>query len=486
MTATVSEVTVTNVGPIRHLAIPLPEHGGVVVLKGSQGSGKSTALEAVSALAGKKPDGLSIRDGARRGEVECGGAKLTITKSRSSRAGEWEVESLGGRFDISRIVDPGIADPVRADAARIKQLLSLTGATTNVNAYLGLIGDEAVWSELQLDLEAATDDPIEFHKRFVSACQALARRLEKQAAEATVDVASLRERYRGLNLNDPPSLDECQRAQEEAAAALAAIQQRIKSAREAEQAAIEAREALDTLTEVYDGPTVSEANESCTKAFAALKEAEEALAIAHARAEQAKREMVAADQARDAAKAHERAVATAKSIMERMAGSAAPTPEEIEAATKASAESRAATANAVRAREGAVLLADALRQNDRADETAAWAEKVRETAKKAEAILAETLPLTALRVDDGRIVVKTDRSANELFADLSHGERAIAAIHTAAAFMAEGDILVISQEIWGGISAENKRAIHEAAQVRGVTVFSAEVTDGDLEVEVMG
>lgn len=41
-------ITLSNVGPIAKLDIPLPDNGGIVVLRGGQGEGKSTALRAVS------------------------------------------------------------------------------------------------------------------------------------------------------------------------------------------------------------------------------------------------------------------------------------------------------------------------------------------------------------------------------------------------------------------------------------------------------
>jgi DNA repair exonuclease SbcCD ATPase subunit len=42
-------IEIKNIGPIASVTIPVPEAGGVVVLTGRNGSGKSHALEAVSA-----------------------------------------------------------------------------------------------------------------------------------------------------------------------------------------------------------------------------------------------------------------------------------------------------------------------------------------------------------------------------------------------------------------------------------------------------
>ena len=65
-------VKIKNIGPISTLSMPVPEGGGVVVLKGRNGSGKSTALDAISAAVsgkGKPP----IKDLAESGEIVAGG-----------------------------------------------------------------------------------------------------------------------------------------------------------------------------------------------------------------------------------------------------------------------------------------------------------------------------------------------------------------------------------------------------------------------------
>ena len=41
-------VKIKNIGPISTLSMPVPEGGGVVVLKGRNGSGKGTALDGIS------------------------------------------------------------------------------------------------------------------------------------------------------------------------------------------------------------------------------------------------------------------------------------------------------------------------------------------------------------------------------------------------------------------------------------------------------
>ena len=61
-------IEVKNIGPVEQVSIPVPEGGGIVVLKGRNGSGKTQTLRAIeSAATGRgRP---SVRDGALRGEI---------------------------------------------------------------------------------------------------------------------------------------------------------------------------------------------------------------------------------------------------------------------------------------------------------------------------------------------------------------------------------------------------------------------------------
>ncbi|MCB1771940.1 MAG: AAA family ATPase, partial [Candidatus Competibacteraceae bacterium] len=49
-----NNIMIKNIGAIESVSIPVPKGGGVVVLRGRNGSGKSTALDAIqSAVSGK-------------------------------------------------------------------------------------------------------------------------------------------------------------------------------------------------------------------------------------------------------------------------------------------------------------------------------------------------------------------------------------------------------------------------------------------------
>jgi hypothetical protein len=468
-----SEITLKNIGPIQQLEIPLPEGGGVVVLRGSQGSGKSTALRAIEAAAGGKPDGVSLRDGATRGSVEFCGATLSVTKSRTSRRGALQVETIEGKYDIGALVDPQIKDPERADAARIKQLIALTGATPDVSAYRELFGDH--WD--RIDVDDATDDPIELYGRVVRDAQKYARSLEKRSDEQRIDLDSITKDTDADVARCKVSVSEAQDLQDQTTQRLAELRAKAQSAATQLELHTEAEAKLAELEARYDGPTVKEAGEL-------VSNAEDLVADMRAKLNLAERELERLRGNLEYAARHEQQVIDCRKILDGTKPEQI-SAETVEAAQREAEEARRTLILAVAAKEHQSRIANAKEANVRADRIAEDAEQIRELCKKCEDVLASLIPKGEIRVEGNRLVVATDRSSAELYADLSHGERAILAIRAAARYIPAGGVATISQELWGGISEENRRLISREAKEHGVTILTAQVTDGSLEVEVV-
>lgn len=470
MSHEVTEIKLSNLGPIEKLTIPLPADGGVVVLTGGQGSGKSTALRAIAATAGgTKPDGVTLRDGATRGAVEWGGAKLSVTRSRSAHTGELEVETIEGRYDIGALVDPQIRDPERADAARIKQLIALTGAKADSEVYRELLGPDRYDA---LDVDERTDDPIELFSRVVRAIQAHARRLEKQSDETRIDTSGLVH-----DAQSDVSVEEARELARKADRQLTELQT-LAAAYEQHAKQVEfAEERFDAMKASYDGPTLAEAIETSAGREIRVQRMQQELAEAQA-------EAAAAAQTLAATKRHFDQIAEFEAIMET---SSPPTvsDDDLSRAKEAIERANQVLVNAIAAEENRHVVEKAAEANAKATKLAALADLYRTKAKEAESVLATILPTSDIRVVDGRLVVSTDRSANELYADLSHGERAILAIRTAAKFIPKGGVATISQEMWAGISDENRRLISDEAKKLGVVIITAEVNDDQLGVEVV-
>lgn len=467
-------VEIKNIGPIDHLAIPVPEDGGVVVLRGRQGDGKSTAIRAVAAVGGRADKGLSVRDGQKSGTVEFGGVKLSVSRSRQTKSGELEVDSIEGRFDIGRLVDPGIADEERSDAARIKQLLALTGAKADAAPYYELARKKGY----VIDFEDDTDDPIELYRNAKKAFERDALSAEKLAATLPDSKPSMPA--------DAPPVSECQSAQEAAVIRLA----RLQADREAadKQQAAHAK-AMARMAELAAGDTFDSAD-----SLAGRVKSHEAELVGLTKQLSDLQEKIKAErealrvtvQELESAVRHEKAMADAKTLVSSLADAATgPSDETVDAAKQAVEDARAATQAAILADKAHGEYQEICAQVDKRRKLEERATIYRELAKSCESVLAESLPESELRVDGPRLVTSTDRSPCEPYGDLSHGERAIIAIGIVSRYLPPHGIATISQEIWSGISPANQERINAEAKARGIVIVTADVEDAPLSAEVM-
>jgi len=469
-------IRLENIGPIASAAIKVPEDGGVVVLRGRNGSGKSIALDAVSAAVsgkGKPP----LKDLAKRGEVQAGGVSLTVGRN-VRRSGELEVNTLEGRLSVADLVDPGIVDPARADATRIKALVGLSGATIDP-------GDLHGFPDELLD-GLNVDDPVAAMAELKKRLNIGANEYEKMAAKDEASARAL------LELNPPPDgqLIDKTAAQERVTAALRAfdaVQAQAKAATGASARAAAARARLSDL------PVADVA-----AAKAAAIKAEESVQESRALAQRLKVEYEAAlsaykgnvatrDLAFAASKAAEEQAAMRAELERQIDESTVPgpTPEEIEAAERELEKARVDIAqahlqalNAERRKDGEALA-------ESAKEHAREAEELRRKAKQTDEVLSEivsTLPGCPLQVVDGRLLCGTKRGPTH-YHDLSMGERWRIALDVAIQAVGEGGLLVVPQEAWEGLDPDNRAAIAERVRAARVVILTAECSDGDLTAE---
>ena len=178
-------IKITNVGPIKAAELPVPEEGGIVVLRGPNGAGKYHALRALEALLDGNSEKPPTRDGAGAGMVEGFGAMLVLGKRRS-QDGTVSVEGLVGH-DPSKLVDPGIKDIAAADKGRIAALCRLAKVEADVDLFRALANGvelpSRVGSEADLPGMAGAAKR-EFEK--------LARDAEKKAEARLTEAATLR------------------------------------------------------------------------------------------------------------------------------------------------------------------------------------------------------------------------------------------------------------------------------------------------------
>src|SRR5690349_14834315 len=107
------EIVMENVACIERVVLPFPEKGGVVVLRGLNGTGKTSALDTLQNAITKRGR-FNIRRGAEGASFQ--GLGLSIHCQRSTRRkGELEVLALEGKLSIDELVDPGLKDLEAAD-----------------------------------------------------------------------------------------------------------------------------------------------------------------------------------------------------------------------------------------------------------------------------------------------------------------------------------------------------------------------------------
>lgn len=468
-------IKISNIGPIANAAIHIPEDGGVVVLRGRNGSGKSIALEAVNAAVsgkGKPP----LKDLAKQGSVSAAGVHLTVGRT-VRRSGELEVSTLEGRLSVADLVDPGITDPARADATRIKALVGLSGAEIDP-------GDLHGFPENLLEgLDLA--DP-------VSAMTELKKRLNIGASEyekmATKDEAAAKALLDSISGESGPII-EPDKAQERVTMALRAVDALARQ----EELAIEAdkrnksargRLAMIPVVDVDSAQREAARLEDVTaekKALALKLKAEYEAALADYKANVVAKDTAAAaayaaaDQARLRAEL-ERQIA--ESEIEK------PSDEEIKAAN---AELVDAKADQAKAAQQQAMNQQRIKSDElfiSAQEHAQEAAELRCKAKQTDEVLSEivsTLAGCPLTVIDGRLSTQTKRGPT-FYADLSMGERWRIALEISIAAVGEGGLLVIPQEAWEGLDPLNRDAIARQAKAARVVILTAECSDSDLLV----
>lgn len=466
-------IEIKNIGPIASVTIPVPEAGGVVVLTGRNGSGKSHALEAVNAATtgkGKPP----LKDMAKSGTVSVPGVTMTVGRS-VRRQGELQVETLEGRLSIADLVDPGFVDPERADAKRIKALVGLSKADISEGDLHGF--PENLTKDLSLD------DPVaamaELRKRLNIGANEYEKLSTKDEAAATAIIESL-----SGDLDSP--IDPAA-AQDRVTTALRAMDALQKQVQLAEAAKVRILAAMGRMAEL---PTVDldkalqeaarlEDETAQKKALAMELKAKYEAALADYKISLADRNMAFAD-AEDA-----QAQAKLREELERQIQEAHVEPPSADALADATSELEAAkTAQAKTAQQQVMA-----QQRERADalaisaqEYADEAKELREKAKQTDEVLSEIvaeIPACPLRVIDGRLVTNTKRGAT-FYADLSAGERWRIALDIAIQAVGTGGLLVIPQEAWEGLDPANRAAINAQAKAAQVVVLTAECSDDSI------
>ncbi|MFH0810937.1 MAG: hypothetical protein V2A77_10805 [Pseudomonadota bacterium] len=465
---------------------------------GANGTGKSTALEAIQDMVSGRKTAIEPRDGQRQARVTWGTATMTVGRS-TRRSGELACLTLEGKLDLSDLVDPGLKEALAADARRIKALVGLSGRKADLSAYHELVGGRATFEALvKLDTLSCTD-PVDLAARVKRDIESAARREEEAAEKQTGQAMAFYKAADGVDLKTESDEATLMAGLEAAIKTDAEIRQRVKSAMEANQQAEAAKHNFEVEKDTYHGPTVEEAESADTEAKAGMDQAATKLAEAEAAvkvAQEAKRLAYQQAQAAGNVLACARGYAALEEAANRFAGEAlqkkAPDAAEAVAASDAVTRARRALENGATIRRARLHLEAAEEAEELARIARNDAVRLREAARATDDVLSQMVACPVLRVDKGRLVTDSDRGV-EPFAELSHGERWRIALDIAIDRLDELEaagadvhrlIVVSRQEAWEGLDETNRRAIHQHAIERRVTLLVAEATDGELRAEV--
>lgn len=490
-----------HVGPVNHLSIPVPDGGGVVVLRGRNGSGKSHAIEGVESLYSKEArKGLRSSDGVPSGTVEGLGVSVRLGRMNTVR-GELVCESLDGRVDPSQLVDPGLKDPDAADKRRLETLVRLSGIRITADQWANLAGkyaDDIAVRDLTTDDPVATADKIRrrLHEHALSK--------EKVASSKIGEASTLAKSVADIDMaaeSDPQILGE---VLAESTAELVAIRTRKSDAASAHARHAKAVEALGAARNAAADVeaclrAVEESGTVLTSANQANETAREKVRLAQSvleAAQSAYRETnIDRDRADTLLRSRELALAEAVKHEERIAQLASavaialptiPTDEAIKAAEQARDRAQVAVERGEVVRRAKLTLARAATLSESGQAEMDEAATIRDLARSTDQVLEQSLVdagFSAIKVHDGRLCVESDRGL-EPFSDLSHGERWRLALELAAKGLPVGSILPVCQEAFESLDPSNRAAINAMAKTLGLVILTAEATEGDLRAEV--
>ncbi len=479
------EIVIENIGPVESVRIPVPEEGGLVVLRGRNGRGKTRSLEAVESLVSGKGK-LDVRDGELRGTVAGLGAQVTVAQS-TRRKGELECVSLEGRLSIAELVDPGLKDGEAADSKRIKALVALSGRKADAKLFHELFGGRDGFGHCVNESALETDDLLVLAGRVKRAAEEAARKAESNADHAAGHAKAAEEFADGIDTKAECDSDELQEQLEKAIAEEAALKREAEQAEKILRVAASSREQLERMR---NDPSRLSIGDTAIKKLKTAEAVEQAAKVFTEATEAARKAGEAYELAR---KDHAHAIALSKEA-ERQAEIVEQCERQIEAAEAVGkidvAKLDAARVRVTQCREsverGALIraarekLSQAGLHRELESDYRKDAKRLREAANGVDGVLSGLVASlgTPLRVEAGRLVIGTKRGKTH-YSDLSHGERWKLALDIAIETVGEGGIVTVPQEAYESLDPQNRAEIAKHVHGRKVVVLTAEASDDE-------
>ena len=486
------EITIEGNKAVSHLTLPIPQGGGLVVIRGDNGCGKTEALNACRAVLGSKDAKSALRttDGEKSGSVE--GLGVTISIGRSNREkGELTVASIEDTLDIADLVDPGIDDLNAADSKRLKSLLKVAGAK----------GDITLFGELIKDVEI--DGDVIKERDLIKQAGGVKRTLEKLARSAeaaadgfTVEATAALKATEGIDLEVECDEQKLQLALKSAIQRDTQIDERLKAAEDAADARRKAQAALDKAKADYKGQrpedALIEANaaqELETEKSNQVRSLREQLAAAESELKVCVEQTKAKNLAYELAVNHQNTITHWQEQIDRDIPQA-PSADEIQAAEQAMQAAQDAVVQGARIRLAKAAVQESDDLTAKAKDRRKQAEHWRESAKGVDEVLSQQVAALGCSITVGdddkglRLMVTHPKRGLIYFSELSAGEKWATVIPIAVKAVGEDGVFVIPQTAYEGLQPRVRKQIVELLKGSHVTAITAECADGEIKAEV--
>lgn len=483
------ELTLQNIGPIQHFRIPLPETGGVVVLKGEQGVGKSHALEATQNILGGGGK-LPVSDGARRATAEGFGVRLEFSNRRSA-TGDLEVRALEG-FPLDSFVNPGYTDPVANDTRRVKALLGLCGVTADASLFEPIVAGLGKFDELISKETLAQQDIVQMAAGVRKDLQSKARAIESQAEMLASEVANRRASL--TEMVDPKiSAAEAKDTQRICTLDVGRFGRVLEETKETVAKWDAAKRVVDS-SEIPDaGTRLATLAGNIELATFNVGECEREVAELTEKLEKAKERLRAATAIRaDFVDQNAKLQSALSAVSVAVEAIKEPRPDVSEADKNyQSACERLNEANDLvnRATQWEIRTRVASEIEKLSAEKAARdraAQALRDAASRTDDVLSDTICrlLDQMKVEQGRLLYNYPKRGKYIpFDELSQGEAYTVAIDIAASVLGVGGVFVLNQAAWGELNDRSRDLVAERCREKGCVMITAQATE-DPELTV--
>ena len=450
----------SDLGPVEDFEFELPPEGGLVVLRGPQGAGKSLTIHNVGVLLDGKGK-VSKRDGAAQGSLVGAGGRLTVKKKTMVKSSDLLIDGLSG--DLPELHSPGKKTPATRDAVRITRLAELAGIPADISAFESLEGFRHCKEAAQRD-EHSTQVALAASVR--RDFQALARNAEDRETSASREALVRRNLISDVDFNKPSDEQALNAIYEDAVGNRAELSER----RTHQVQAIEMgkRAAKEKDADEWDGPSTTE----CNSDIEIINQQIEDLKISRDKARAAQVSALEQDV---------KVAAWDMAINSIPSEDAVVTQEMIDDASQVADRARDDVIEGAAIREAEKTREEIAELDGRKFEATRSAEVYRKSAEKCGEIVNQavnSIPNCGLQIvvtEDGENRMKV--ADGRFLDDLSDGERWVELVPL---MVAQNRLIPLRQSAYGELQPQNRLLLHRLAKGANGWILTAQADDRPL------